>query len=112
MGAEPPSLGHASGQKTRATATKMAANLLVPPIDDGFWAAVDNLKICRHCASIFLKVATVSVVSPSKAPPAVAIPPPRRAISELELHVELHLTWWIGLPGLSKERGRDHSNVS
>jgi hypothetical protein len=25
------------------------ANLLVPPIDDGFWAAIDNLEICRHC---------------------------------------------------------------
>ena len=24
-------------------------NLLVPPIDDGFWAAIDNLEICRHC---------------------------------------------------------------
>jgi len=24
------------------------ANLLVPPIDDGFWAAIDNLEICRH----------------------------------------------------------------
>ena len=25
------------------------ANLLGPPIDDGFWAAIDNLEICRHC---------------------------------------------------------------
>jgi len=24
------------------------ANLLGPPIDDGFWAAIDNLEICRH----------------------------------------------------------------
>jgi hypothetical protein len=25
------------------------ANLLVPPIDEGFGAAIDNLEICRHC---------------------------------------------------------------
>jgi hypothetical protein len=25
------------------------ADLLVPPIDDGFWAVIDNLEICRHC---------------------------------------------------------------
>ena len=24
------------------------ANLLVPPIDDGFGAAIDNFEICRH----------------------------------------------------------------
>jgi hypothetical protein len=38
----------ASGWKTKAMLPKMVANLLVPPIDDGLWAAVDHLKICRQ----------------------------------------------------------------
>jgi hypothetical protein len=28
--------------------TKVAPSLLVSPIDDSFWAVIDDLKICRH----------------------------------------------------------------
>ena len=33
----------------KAPVTKMGADLLVPPIDDGFGAAIDNFEISRHC---------------------------------------------------------------